>query len=196
MLLTSAIHATHDLTPPEHVAPLLRHIADNFVSERSSGAAMVVGLQSVRELCARCPTAIDGDLLRDLVAYKDYKKGEKGIAMAAKGLLSLYRDVAPALLERRDRGLGAAAAAASKKREVTASIVASKLGGDTEVDPAMKPRSEMTLEERRMLREAKRQRKASKLEIEEALAAKAHVRQYGEKFVAHRIAGVDMLVAL
>lgn len=89
-LLTSAIHATHDLTPPEHVSPLLRHIADNFISEKSSGAAMVVGLQAVRELCARCPTAIEGDLLRDLVAYKDFKKGEKGISMAAKGLLSLY----------------------------------------------------------------------------------------------------------
>ena len=34
---------------------------------------MAVGLNSVREICARCPLAIDEDLLQDLAQYKNHK---------------------------------------------------------------------------------------------------------------------------
>jgi protein SDA1 len=44
-------------------------------------------------------------LLQDLVMYK--KSKDKGVVMAAKGLLSLYREVGAELLKRRDRGKNA-----------------------------------------------------------------------------------------
>jgi protein SDA1 len=42
------------------------------------------------------------DLLRDLTSYKTSK--DKGVMMAARSLISLYRDVAPEMLNRQDRG--------------------------------------------------------------------------------------------
>lgn len=93
-------------------------------------------------------------------------------------------------MERKDRGLGAAAAAAAKRREVEEQLNAYK-GSKYENGHA---KSSLTLEERRTLRAEKKKLKASKVEVEEALAAKAYVRAYGEKLIAHRIAGVDMLV--
>lgn len=42
------------------------------------------------------------DLLRDLVMYKTYK--EKSVMMAARSLMTLYRERLPSLLHRKDRG--------------------------------------------------------------------------------------------
>ena len=48
---------------------------------------MAVGLNSIREICVRCPLAMNETLLRDLVQYKKYK--DKGVMIAAKGLASV-----------------------------------------------------------------------------------------------------------
>jgi protein SDA1 len=45
---------------------------------------------------------MDETLLQDLVMYK--KSKDKGVMMASKGLLSLYRDVGAQMLKKRDRG--------------------------------------------------------------------------------------------
>lgn len=50
----------------------------------------------------RQPLAITPILLEDLVQYQ--KSKDKGVAMAARGLQSLYRDVYPELLQRKHRG--------------------------------------------------------------------------------------------
>ena len=63
------------------------------------------------QMCARAPLVMDADLLQDLVAYKAYKR--KGVAMAARSILQLFRDVNPALLARRDRGRDAKSSMAS-----------------------------------------------------------------------------------
>ena len=52
------------------------------------------------------PLAIDEILLQDLVEYKGSKA--KGVNMAAKSLIALYRDVAPEMLKKKDRGKNAA----------------------------------------------------------------------------------------
>ena len=38
-----------------------------------SGEVMAVGLNSLREICASCPLAIEEDLLQDLAQYKNHK---------------------------------------------------------------------------------------------------------------------------
>eukprot|EP00960_Hanusia_phi_P023236 686429-Hanusia_phi.AAC.2 len=50
---------------------------------------IAIGLNTAREICMRQPHAMDADLLQDLVAYKKHK--DKGVVMAARSLLSLYR---------------------------------------------------------------------------------------------------------
>lgn len=71
--------------------PLVRTIADNFVTERASSEAIAVGLNAVREICARCPYAVNEDLLSDLIGYRNYKN--KNVVAAARSVIRLYRQV-------------------------------------------------------------------------------------------------------
>lgn len=64
---------------------------------------MAIGLNAVRAICLRCPLAMAEDLLRDLTLYKLYKK-EKSVMMAARSLITLYREQLPSLLHKKDRG--------------------------------------------------------------------------------------------
>ncbi|PHH70093.1 hypothetical protein CDD80_6232 [Ophiocordyceps camponoti-rufipedis] len=100
--LASLAQGTHDLVPPDVLEPLLQKIANEFVSEASAAEVAAAGLNAIREICARQPLAMTEALLQDLVQYR--KSKDKGVMMAAKGLLSLYREVGAELLKKRDRG--------------------------------------------------------------------------------------------
>ncbi|KAL2824133.1 SDA1 domain protein [Aspergillus cavernicola] len=100
--LASLAQASHDLVPPDDLEPLVLKIANEFVSEASSSEVATAGLNAIREICVRQPLAMDETLLQDLVMYR--KSKDKGVVMAARGLLGLYRDINPEMLKRRDRG--------------------------------------------------------------------------------------------
>lgn len=106
--LASLAQATHGLVPPDALEPLIQKIANEFVSEASAAEVAAAGLNSIREICARQPLAMSDTLLQDLVQYR--KSKDKGVMMAAKGLLSLYREVGAEMLKKRDRGKDAAVA--------------------------------------------------------------------------------------
>ncbi|KAJ2484183.1 Severe Depolymerization of Actin, partial [Coemansia sp. RSA 2320] len=93
---------THAFTPPDILQPLIRAIADNFVADHCSPEVMCAGLNTIRAIATRQPLAVDPDLLNDLVLYRKHK--DKGVMMAARSLLALYREVNPEMLHRRDRG--------------------------------------------------------------------------------------------
>lgn len=101
-VLQFAAQSAHTLVPGEMIEPILKTIANNFITERNSSDVMAIGLNAVREICSRCPLAMGEDLLRDLVMYKAYK--EKSVMMAARSLIVLYREQIPGLLHKRDRG--------------------------------------------------------------------------------------------
>ena len=63
---------------------------------------MAIGLNSIREICLRCPLAMSKDLLQDLIQYRNVH--EKSVMMAARSLLQLFRIERPDLLKRKDRG--------------------------------------------------------------------------------------------
>lgn len=100
--LASLAQAVHNLVPPDVLEPLIQKIANEFVSEAAAAEVAAAGLNSIREICARQPLAMTDTLLQDLVQYR--KSKDKGVMMAAKGLLSLYREVGAELLNKRDRG--------------------------------------------------------------------------------------------
>ncbi|KAI4632678.1 hypothetical protein J4E80_000035 [Alternaria sp. BMP 0032] len=100
--LACLAQATHSYVPPDVLEPLVQKIANEFVSEASASEVAAAGLNSIREICARQPLAMTDTLLQDLVMYR--KSKDKGTMMAAKGLLSLYREVGADLLKKRDRG--------------------------------------------------------------------------------------------
>lgn len=100
--LACLAQATHNLVPPDALEPLVQKIANEFVSEAAASEVAAAGLNAIREICVRQPLAINDTLLQDLVMYR--KSKDKGTMMAAKGLLSLYREVGANLLNKRDRG--------------------------------------------------------------------------------------------
>lgn len=114
-LLQFSAQAAHDLVPPECLEPVLKAIVNNFITERNSAEVMAVGINAVRELCNRCPLVMSEDLLRDLVEYKTYK--DKGVMMASKSLIQLFRNQNPDLLHKRDRGRPTEAVATMKKKQ-------------------------------------------------------------------------------
>lgn len=59
-------------------------------------------LNTVREICTRCPLAMNEVLLEDLTRYKQYK--ERSVMMAARSLIGTFRRIMPDLLRKKDRG--------------------------------------------------------------------------------------------
>lgn len=120
-VLAYLTQACHDLVPSDVLHPILRGIADTFVSEKSSPPSVAAGINTIRAICARVPLAIfdaenenkpedeqEAPLLQDLVQYKTSK--DKGVMMASRSLIALYRELHPKLLHKRDRGRAASEA--------------------------------------------------------------------------------------
>lgn len=105
LLIAALVQATHELVPPDALAPVLKQLVDGFVHDRARPEVAVLGLNAVRELCSRAPSIMDPDLLSDLALYR--KARDKEVASAARGLVGLFREVAPGMLAKKDRGRGA-----------------------------------------------------------------------------------------
>lgn len=101
-IMAAAAQASHDLVPPESIQIVVRKIADEFVSDGVAAEVASAGINTIREVLARAPLAIDAPLLQDLTEYKGSKS--KAVMMAARSLISLYREVAPEMLLKKDRG--------------------------------------------------------------------------------------------
>ena len=84
---------------------MLRQLVNQFIHDRARPEIAAVGLNAVREICARCPLVMDEDLLQDLTQYK--KSRDKPVSNAARGLIALFREIAPGLLDKKDRGKAA-----------------------------------------------------------------------------------------
>jgi protein SDA1 len=107
-ILACLAQACHSLVDPETLRPALNAVVDRFVSDRSRPEVMAVGLNAVREICARTPLVMDATLLSDLIMYVKHR--DKPVALAARSLLNLYRVLDPALLHKSQRGREAAIA--------------------------------------------------------------------------------------
>jgi len=114
-LLQFSAQSCHEHVPPDAIEPVIRTIVNNFVTERNSNEVMAVGLNAVREICARAPLVMDEDLLRDLAEYKSHK--DKAVMMASRSLIQLFRSTNPELLHKKDRGRPTEAVASLQKRE-------------------------------------------------------------------------------
>ncbi|KAJ1688953.1 hypothetical protein LUZ63_013108 [Rhynchospora breviuscula] len=102
ILLAAIVQACHDMVPPDGVEPLFRKIINNFVHDQATPESITVGLNTIREICLQMPLLMNEDLLQDLVLYK--KTHNKGVSMAARSLITLFREICPSLLAKQDRG--------------------------------------------------------------------------------------------
>lgn len=101
-IMAACAQSSHDLVPPETINVVVRKIADEFVSDGVAAEVASAGINTIREILSRNPQGIDEALLHDLTEYKGSKS--KAVNSAAKGLIALYREVAPEMLKKADRG--------------------------------------------------------------------------------------------
>lgn len=101
-IMAATAQASHDLVPPEFISPLVRKIADEFVSDGVAAEVASAGINTIREIVSRAPLSIDKPLLEDLVEYKGSKS--KSVMMAARSLITLFRDIDPSMLPTKERG--------------------------------------------------------------------------------------------
>lgn len=114
-ILLYTAQACHQVIPSDVLEPVLKTVANNFISERNSTECITVGLNTIREISVRCPLAMNEDLLQDLVQYQKFK--DKNVSMAARSLIQLFRVVNPTLLTKKDRGRPTEASVEFKPKE-------------------------------------------------------------------------------
>ncbi|CAI2386389.1 unnamed protein product [Moneuplotes crassus] len=100
--LAMVAESTHINVPHEEVSPLIEKICENFVNERASPVSMTIAMNSIREIAARNPNAMNKEQLQYCIAYSKIKN--KSVSMAIKGLINLFRDLRPELLEKKQLG--------------------------------------------------------------------------------------------
>lgn len=102
------IQGCHENVPPQELVPVLRGIANAFITERCPAEVMQVGINAVNEVLKRAPSVLEEEgmkeLVTDLVLYR--KDRDKGVVMASRGLLNTVREMYPNLLDAKDRGMG------------------------------------------------------------------------------------------
>lgn len=118
-LLALSTTCVHRLVPPDAVEPMVRAIANHFVNDRSEPDSITIGINTIREICKRQPLAMNKTLLADLAEYRG-QRGDKGVMMAARALIQLYRDVYPDLLPAKMQGTSASAIQRKAIRAVNA----------------------------------------------------------------------------
>lgn len=101
-VLAALVEASHAQVPPEEMRPVVLHIIRYFVSEACAPEVIEVGLNAIREICARCVNTLTEDELTDLVNFRKFKN--KGVSMAARSLINTYRELHPQLLHRSLQG--------------------------------------------------------------------------------------------
>ncbi|KAJ1608061.1 SDA1-like protein [Cryptosporidium canis] len=95
-VLAFLAQACHELIPPQELSSTIRLLMDNFVNECCRPEVIVVGLNTIREICQRVPLVMDKDKLLDLANFR--KMNNKGVSIAAKSLINLYREIMPSML--------------------------------------------------------------------------------------------------
>lgn len=105
-VLAYLVQSCHEEIPPEELLPIVKSIANNFITERCSSEVIAVGINAVREIFRRVPLVLELEgmdvLIADLIMYS--RSRDKSAVMAARGVLNLIREIHPTLLKRKERG--------------------------------------------------------------------------------------------
>lgn len=107
-IMACLVEATHPQVPPDDLRNCVLHVMRQFVTEAQMPEVIEVGLNSIREVCARSVTVLTEAEVADLAGFRRHKN--KGVIMACRSLINLYREKDPELLHRSLRGRHAAMA--------------------------------------------------------------------------------------
>lgn len=105
-ILASFLQSCHELLPPDDLLSVVRTIADAFIVDRRPPDVICIGINAVRGVFVRVPHLLEEKpmqaLVGDLVQFKKYR--DKGVVVAARGLINDIRELYPELLQAKDRG--------------------------------------------------------------------------------------------
>lgn len=107
-IMACLVESAHSCVPPEEIRPVILHLRNIFVTEAQAPEVIEVGMNTIREVCARAVNVLSAEELEDLVGFRKFKN--KGVSMAARSLINTYRDKDPELLHPSLRGREAAIA--------------------------------------------------------------------------------------
>ena len=66
-ILVYLVQSCHDYVPPEELMPLVRVIADNFVTDHSSPEVIALGINTLSEIFLRIPLLYQMEELEPLI---------------------------------------------------------------------------------------------------------------------------------
>lgn len=115
-ILSFAAQSVHEHVSLDALQELTATIMKYFVAEYCSNEIITVGLNTLRAIAARNAAALDAIQLGFILNFKGYKN--KGVVMATRSIIALYRDVVPHLLPKRERGKAATLSAIEEKRSL------------------------------------------------------------------------------
>ena len=105
-ILAALLQSCHDQIPSDELLSVVRTIADAFVVDRRPADVICIGINAVRGILTRVPHILEERpmqaLVGDLVQFK--KNRDKGVVVAARGLIGAIRELYPTLLSAKDRG--------------------------------------------------------------------------------------------
>lgn len=101
-ILAVVAEATHINVPHDEVKPLVDKICDQFITERATPLNMTLSINSITQTCSRNPNTLSKPQLQYIISYKSLKN--KSVNQAIKGLINLYRDIRPQMLEKKYLG--------------------------------------------------------------------------------------------
>eukprot|EP00747_Dinoflagellata_sp_TGD_P208258 gnl/TRDRNA2_/TRDRNA2_81776_c0_seq1.p1 gnl/TRDRNA2_/TRDRNA2_81776_c0~~gnl/TRDRNA2_/TRDRNA2_81776_c0_seq1.p1 ORF type:complete len:747 (+),score=180.16 gnl/TRDRNA2_/TRDRNA2_81776_c0_seq1:134-2374(+) len=101
-VLACLVESSHPQVPPDELRPVVIHVLQNFVTESQAPEVIEVGLNAIREVCSRSVNILNEEELADLSEFRKFKN--KGVSVAARSLINVYRELHPQLLHRSLRG--------------------------------------------------------------------------------------------
>ena len=90
-ILVFLVQSCHDYVPPEELMPLVRVIADNFVTDHSSPEVIALGINTLSEIFLRIPLLFQMEelepLIHEVVEFKSNR--DKGVVIAARNFMNV-----------------------------------------------------------------------------------------------------------
>ena len=91
IIFASIIEATHDLTTPDGLEPVIKRLFDNFIHETLNPQIITLGLNTLRGICEKTPYVINQFHVTMVDNMRTYKN--KNVSGAARSVFNLYKDI-------------------------------------------------------------------------------------------------------
>ncbi|KAM3132275.1 hypothetical protein pb186bvf_015605 [Paramecium bursaria] len=92
----------HDQIPREELCPLIKHIIDQFISDRCSDLTITMGIRTLYLMIQKHPFLLEKQDVMYLVNYNKYKN--RNVTEAARSIINYYQENNPQLLDKKHRG--------------------------------------------------------------------------------------------